>query len=265
MGRPDSFSGEQETSRAGGGTVAPKVIVVMPARNAARTLEATFSAVPTDVVDEIILVDDGSTDATLDVARRLPLHLIWHPHNVGYGGNQKTCYLEALQRGADVVVMLHPDGQYEPSLIPRMVQPILDGQADMVLGSRLTRPGAWRSIGMPRYKFLANRGLTEIENRVLGTRLSELHTGYRAYSRHLLLTVPFLRNSIDFVFDSEMVMQAVHFGFRIAEVPANTRYFAEASSASAGQSVVYGAKTLMTALRLVLHRTGLWRSKKFRP
>ncbi|HEY1522048.1 MAG TPA: glycosyltransferase family 2 protein [Solirubrobacteraceae bacterium] len=263
MGRQESLAGPQDTSDGVGRTRPPKVIVVMPARNAARTLEATFSAIPTDVVDEIILVDDGSTDSTLDVARRLPLHLIWHPHNVGYGGNQKTCYLEALQRGADVVVMLHPDGQYEPSLIPRMVQPIIDGQADMVLGSRLTRPGTWRAVGMPRYKFLANRGLTKVENLVLGTRLSELHTGYRAYSRRLLLTVPFLRNSIDFVFDSEMVMQAVHFGFRIAEVPANTRYFPEASSASAGQSIVYGAKTLVTAARLVLHRTGAWRSKKF--
>jgi glycosyltransferase involved in cell wall biosynthesis len=265
MGRQQSLGRPQDSSDAVDRTRSPKVIVVMPARNAARTLEATFSAIPTDVVDEIILVDDGSTDGTLDVARRLPLHLIWHPHNVGYGGNQKTCYLEALQRGADVVVMLHPDGQYEPSLIPRMVQPIIDGQAVMVLGSRLTRPGAWRAVGMPRYKFLANRGLTRVENLVLGTKLSELHTGYRAYSRQLLLTVPFLRNSIDFVFDSEMVMQAVHFGFRISEVPANTRYFAEASSASAGQSVVYGAKTLVTAARLVLHRTGTWRSKKFSP
>ncbi|MFL5822926.1 MAG: glycosyltransferase family 2 protein [Solirubrobacteraceae bacterium] len=244
-------------------TRAAKVIVVMPAWNAARTLEATFSGIPTDVVDEIILVDDGSTDETLDIARRLPLHLIWHPHNVGYGGNQKTCYLEALQRGADVVVMLHPDGQYEPSLIPRMVEPILRGEADMVLGSRLTHAGAWRKVGMPRYKFLANRILTRIENVVLGTTLSELHTGYRAYSRELLLTVPFLRNSIDFVFDSEMVMQTVHFGFRIAEVPANTRYFPDASSASAGQSIIYGLKTLLTASRLLLHRSGAWPSKKF--
>src|ERR1700761_2060293 len=136
----------------------------MPARNAARTLEATVSAIPADLVDEIILVDDKSTDDTLDVARRLPLPLIWHPHNVGYGGNQKPCYLEALQRGADVVVMLPPDGQYEPALIPRMVQPILDGEADMVLGSRLAEPGAWRKSGMPTYKFLANRALTTIEN-----------------------------------------------------------------------------------------------------
>ncbi len=242
---------------------AAKVAVVMPARNAARTLEYTVSAIPTDVVDEIILVDDGSTDETLAVARKLPLHIIWHPHNVGYGGNQKTCYLEALQRGADVVVMLHPDGQYEPSLIPRMVEPIVTGEADMVLGSRLAERGAWRKSGMPRYKFLANRGLTVIENAVLGTNFSELHTGYRAFSRELLLTVPFLRNSIDFVFDSEMVMQAVHFGFRIVEVPARTMYFSEASSASPRQSVVYGFKTLATAGRLILHRSRLLRSRNF--
>lgn len=237
----------------------------MPARNAARTLEYTVSAIPADIVDEIILVDDGSTDDTLAVARKLPLHIIWHPHNVGYGGNQKTCYLEALQRGADVVVMLHPDGQYEPSLIPRMVEPIVTGSADMVLGSRLAEPGAWRRSGMPRYKFLANRLLTVIENAVLGTEFSELHTGYRAFSRNLLLTVPFLRNSIDFVFDSEMVMQAIHFGFRVTEVPARTRYFPEASSASAKQSVIYGIKTLAVAARLLLHRSGLIRSRKFSP
>jgi glycosyltransferase involved in cell wall biosynthesis len=244
---------------------AARVMVVMPARNAAKTLERTVSAIPTDVVDEIILVDDGSTDNTVEVARRLPLRLIWHPHNVGYGGNQKTCYLEALQRGADAVVMLHPDGQYEPELIPRMVEPILRGEADMVLGSRLVEPGAWKRSGMPRYKYLANRALTDVENRILGTDFSELHTGYRAFSRRLLLTVPFLRNSIDFVFDSEMVMQAVHFGFRIVEVPARTRYFPDASSASFRQSVVYGFKTLGAGARLILHRRRIWRSRKFMP
>ncbi|MGI8571026.1 MAG: glycosyltransferase family 2 protein [Solirubrobacteraceae bacterium] len=244
---------------------AAKVIVVMPARNAAKTLEQTVSAIPTEVVDQIILVDDKSTDGTIEIAKRLPVHLIWHPHNVGYGGNQKTCYLEALQRGADVVVMLHPDGQYEPELIPSMVEPILRGQADLVLGSRLALPGAWRRSGMPTYKYLANRFLTSIENAVLGTSFSELHTGYRAFSRELLLTVPFLRNSIDFVFDSEMIMQAVHFGFRIAEVPANTRYHPDASSASAGQSVVYGLKTVGAAARLIMHRTGVLHSRKFVP
>jgi glycosyltransferase involved in cell wall biosynthesis len=254
-----------EASTASRPASAAKVMVVMPARNAARTLEATVSAIPTSVVDEIILVDDKSTDSTLDVARRLPLHLIWHPHNVGYGGNQKTCYLEALQRGADVVVMLHPDGQYEPELIPRMIEPIINGEADMVLGSRLAVKGAWKKSGMPRYKFLANRFLTVIENQVLGTDFTELHTGYRAFSRELLLTVPFLRNSIDFVFDSEMITQAVHFGFKIVEVPARTRYFSEASSASARQSVVYGAKTLGATARFVLHRAGIVRSRKLLP
>ncbi len=235
---------------------AAKVMVVMPARNAARTLEQTVSAIPTDVVDEIILVDDGSTDGTLELARRLPLHLIWHPHNVGYGGNQKTCYLEALQRDADVVVMLHPDGQYEPSLIPRMVEPILRRGGRH--GARLAAGGR-RRLACERHAPLQvprQPGLTGVENAVLGTHFSELHTGYRAFSRRLLLTVPFLRNSIDFVFDSEMIMQAVHFGFRIVEVPARTRYFTEASSASAGQSVVYGAKTLVTAARFMLHRSG---------
>jgi glycosyltransferase involved in cell wall biosynthesis len=240
-----------------------KVVVVMPARNAARTVAATVEAIPEDSVDEVILVDDKSTDNTLELARTLPLHLIWHPHNVGYGGNQKTCYLEALQRGADVVIMLHPDGQYEPEILPRLAQPILDGEADMVLGSRFAEPGAALAGGMPLYKYVANRVLTTIENRVLGTRLSELHTGYRAYSRELLLTVPFLRNSLDFSFDSEMIMQAVHFGFQIEEVPARSRYFEEASSVSLKPGIVYGLKTLWTALRLVLHRAGVVHSRKF--
>jgi glycosyltransferase involved in cell wall biosynthesis len=242
-----------------------KVIVVMPARNAARTLEQTYAAIPREWVDEIILVDDKSTDETIEVARGLPLHVIWHPHNVGYGGNQKTCYLEALQREADAVVMLHPDGQYEPSLIPRLVAPVLRGEADLVLGSRLAEPGAARAGGMPLHKYLANRGLTTIENRVLGTRLSELHTGYRAYSRRVLLEVPFLRNALDFSFDSELLMQASHFGFRIAEVPARTRYFDDASSIALGPASVYAVKTLWAAARLILHRSGIVRSRKFTP
>ncbi len=257
--------GGSQGATAGEASAKAKVIVVMPARNAARTLERTVSLIPREVVDEVILVDDKSTDATVEVARRLPIHLIWHPHNVGYGGNQKTCYLEALQRGADVVVMLHPDGQYEPSLIPSMVEPIVSGRADMVLGSRLAEPGAWREGGMPLYKFISNRGLTEIENRVLRTQFTELHTGYRAFSRRLLLTIPFLRNSIDFAFDTEVIMQAVHFGFPIEEVAVRTRYFPEASSASLSQSIVYGLKTLSTCGRLLAHRHGILRSRKFMP
>ena len=243
----------------------PRVIVVMPARDAAPTLERTVSAVPRDVVDEIILVDDKSTDNTVALARDLPLHVIWHPHNVGYGGNQKTCYLEALQRGAQIVVMLHPDGQYEPELIPNLIAPIVAGEADMVLGSRMAEPGMARAGGMPLYKRLANRGLTAIENRILGTHLSELHTGYRAYSRDVLLTVPFLRNALDFSFDSELLMQAVHFGFRIAEVPAFSRYTDDASSVGPGPATIYAFKTLAAAGRLVLHRHGLLRSRKFEP
>jgi len=243
----------------------PKVVVVMPARNAALTVADTVAAIPEDSVDEIILVDDKSTDDTVETARSLPLHLIWHPHNVGYGGNQKTCYLEALQRGADVVIMLHPDGQYDPEILPRMAQPIIDGEADMVLGSRFGEPGGARAGGMPLYKWVANRFLTTVENRVMGTHLSELHTGYRAYSRELLLTVPFLRNSLDFSFDSEMIFQAVHFGFRVGEVPTKTRYFAEASSVSLKPSIIYGLKTLWVAFRYALHRRGLLRSRKFRP
>jgi glycosyltransferase involved in cell wall biosynthesis len=242
-----------------------RIVVVMPAHNAARTLERTVSGIPPDWVDEIILVDDKSTDETVRVARDLPLNLVWHPHNVGYGGNQKTCYLQALQRDADIVVMLHPDGQYEPTLIPKMVEPILRGEADLVLGSRLSEPGMARASGMPLYKYVANRALTVIENRLLGTQLSEMHTGYRAYSRRLLLEVPFLRNALDFSFDSEMLMQAVHLGFRVTEVPARTRYFGDASSISLGPSIVYGLKTLWAGVRLLLHRNGILRSRKFQP
>ncbi|MEA2294540.1 MAG: hypothetical protein QOE86_2179 [Solirubrobacteraceae bacterium] len=248
-------------SRAGA-----KVIVVMPARNAARTLERTVSAIPRDWVDEIILVDDKSTDETVALARRIPqLHVVWHPHNVGYGGNQKTCYLQALQHGADVVVMLHPDGQYEPLLIPKMVEPIIEGRADMVLGSRFLTPGGPLQGGMPKWKYAANRGLTGIENRILGTHFSELHTGYRAYSRRLLLEVPWLRNSLDFSFDSELLFQAVHFGFRIHEVPTRTIYSEDDSNVSFRQGVTYGTKTLWAATRLVLHRRGVWRSRKYLP
>jgi glycosyltransferase involved in cell wall biosynthesis len=241
------------------------IVVVMPARNAASTLERTVSGIPKDWVDEIILVDDKSTDNTVDVARDLPINVIWHPHNVGYGGNQKTCYLQALQRDADIVVMLHPDGQYEPTLIPQMVTPILLGEADLVLGSRLAEPGMARAGGMPLYKYVANRALTAVENRLLGTHLSEMHTGYRAYSRRLLLQVPFLRNALDFSFDSEMLMQSIHLGFRVAEVPARTRYFDDASSISLRPSVIYGVKTLWAGARLVLHRNGILRSRKFEP
>jgi glycosyltransferase involved in cell wall biosynthesis len=240
-----------------------RIAIVMPALNAARTLERTVAAIPEDWADDVILVDDKSTDDTVELARQLPLHVIWHPHNVGYGGNQKTCYLYALQAGADVVVMLHPDGQYEPTLIPELVRPILAGDADLVLGSRLAVPGMARAGGMPLYKYVANRFLTTLENLVMGTRLTELHTGYRAYSREFLLTVPFLRNSLDFAFDSEILLQAAYFGFRITEVPARSVYFDDASSISFRPALVYGLKTVWLAFRLILHRAHVWRSRKF--
>ena len=241
-----------------------RVVVVMPARQAAATLERTFAAIPQDAVDEVILADDSSTDETVRLARTLPIHLVWHPHQVGYGGNQKTCYLEALQHDADVVVMLHPDGQYEPTLIPKLVAPILRGEADLVLGSRLAfGPRAALKGKMPLWKLIANRFLTIVENAILGTHLSEMHSGYRAYSRELLINVPFLRNSLDFSFDSEMLMQASHLGYRLAEVPTRTIYFDGASSVSLKPSIVYGCKTLWVGARLMLHRAGILRSRKF--
>jgi len=239
------------------------VAVVMPALNAAPTIAATIAAIPPGWVDEIVVVDDGSTDAPATIARERGVRVIWHPHNAGYGANQKTCYLDVLQRDAEVVVMLHPDGQYEPELIPELIRPILAGEADLVLGSRMLVPGRARANGMPRYKIVANRFLTAIENRVMGTTLTDLHTGYRAYSRRLLLEVPFLRNATDFSFDSEMLMQASALDFRLSEVPTSSRYFAEASSVRFGPAVVYGMKTLLAAARLQLHRRGLWRSRKF--
>ena len=240
-----------------------KVAVVMPALNAARTIASQVEAIPREWVDEVIVVDDGSTDETLEIARSLDVTVIWHPHNVGYGGNQKTCYLHALQGEADVVVMLHPDGQYEPSLIPQLIAPIVERRADLVLGTRMAESGAARAAGMPLYKIAANRFLTTVENRVMRTRLTDLHTGYRAYSRELLLRIPFLRNSLDFSFDSEVLMQASQMGFEIAEVPARTRYFRDASSITFGPASVYGVKTLWAAARLVMHRRGMLRSRKY--
>jgi glycosyltransferase involved in cell wall biosynthesis len=240
-----------------------KVVVVMPAYNAARTLRMTWRDIPKGWVDQVILVDDFSRDSTVDEARALKLRVVAHPHNVGYGGNQKTCYMEALRLGADVVVMLHPDGQYDPTLIPDMVRPILRDEADVVLGSRFLTPGGARRGGMPLYKFVANRFLTTAENAVLRRRFAELHTGYRAYSRRFLETIPFLRNSNDFAFDTEVIAQAVAFGFRVREVAVETRYFREASSANFRQSLVYGFKTLWVMGKYAAHSTGAAHSRLF--
>jgi glycosyltransferase involved in cell wall biosynthesis len=223
-------------------TVAPTVVVVMPAYNAARTLQRTYDEIPHPLVDRIILVDDVSGDDTVEIAKHLGLDVIVHRQNRGYGGNQKTCYDRALELGAGVVVMLHPDYQYDATRIPALIEPILAGRADLVLGSRFL--GDPLAGGMPRWKFVSNRFLTGVENLAFGLRLSEYHTGFRAYGRRLLETIDYHENSDDFVFDQQLIGQAVRAGFRIAEVPVPTRYFDEASSVGFRRSVVYGLSTL---------------------
>jgi glycosyltransferase involved in cell wall biosynthesis len=239
-----------------------KVVIVLPAYNAARTLEKTYLDIPRDGISKIILVDDVSQDQTVEVARSLGLSVVIHIQNRGYGGNQKTCYLEALKEGADVVVMLHPDHQYDSKLVPEMVAPILSGDADMVMGSRILNGRALQG-GMPLWKYLANRALTITENMIYGTDLTDCHSGFRAYSRKLLTTVPFLLNSDDFVFDSQMIAQAVCIGFRIKEVAVQARYFPEASSVNFKVSSIYGIKTVCVMLRFLLQRFGLMRSRIF--
>ena len=240
----------------------PKVVVVMPAYNAAKTLRITYDAIPMDRVDHVILVDDGSTDETLKIARELKLEVFIHSRNFGYGANQKTCYTEALKAGGDIVVMLHPDYQYDPTLLPDLVAPIESGEADVVLGSRFLKGDVLKQ-GMPWWKYLGNRFLTWLENLVLGLNLFEYHTGYRAYDRRVLEEVPYLINSDNFVFDQEILVQAVHLGFRIKEVPVPTRYFPEASSASLVASVIYGLNILALLFRYSLHKLSLLELKQF--
>jgi len=239
-----------------------KVVVVMPAYNAGRTLRLTYEELPKESVNLVILVDDGSTDATLDVARELGIEIFVHNRNYGYGANQKTCYAEALRAGADVVVMVHPDYQYDPTLLPRIVEPIAAGRADVVLGSRL-KSGSAVAQGMPWWKYLANRFLTRLENRAFGLRLSEFHTGYRAFRRDVLETVNFRLNSDSFVFDQEIIGQVVAARFRIEEIAVPTRYFPGASTAGFGTSVVYGFRVLTMLFWFALHRTGVRRSRRF--
>ncbi|QEM66783.1 glycosyltransferase family 2 protein [Geobacter sp. FeAm09] len=240
-----------------------RIVVVLPAYNAARTLEMTWREIPSDIVDEMILVDDASHDDTAEVARRLGIPVIIHPVNKGYGGNQKSCYRAALACGADIVVMLHPDYQYTPKLVPAMASMIAYGEFDAVLASRILGTGALKG-GMPLYKYVANRFLTLIENILLGQKLSEYHTGYRAFSRRLLETLPLGMNSDDFIFDNQMLAQIVFFGFRIGEVSCPTKYFPEASSINFYRSTVYGFGVLKTALSFRLAAWGLFTSRLFR-
>jgi len=239
-----------------------KVVVVMPAYNATSTIEATYADIPQDIVSEIIVVDDASQDDTAAVAHRLGLHVLVHRENMGYGANQKTCYSHALQRGAEVVVMVHADHQYDPTRIPAIIAPILAGEADMMLGTRIAEGKALQG-GMPLWKFVANRTLTTLQNMVFGQHLTDLHTGFRAYSRQLLEEVPWYLNSNDFVFDSQMIAQAVACGFRLGETPVPARYFDEASSVNFVVSTRYGLKTLVVLLLFLMHRLGLRKLQLF--
>ena len=233
-----------------------KVVVVLPAYNAAKTLEATYNEIPHDIVDEIVLVDDASSDNTLEIAKKLKIDTYVHLNNKGYGGNQKTCYREALKKGADVIVMLHPDYQYTPKLLTALASMVAVGEFDIVLASRILGRGALKG-GMPFYKYLSNRFLTLAENILINQKLSEYHTGYRAFNREVLEKLPIEENSDDFVFDNEILVQAVYFGFRIGEISCPTKYFEEASSINFKRSVVYGIGVLTTALKYFLQKMGL--------
>jgi glycosyltransferase involved in cell wall biosynthesis len=233
-----------------------KVAVVLPAYNAAKTLRQTYAEIPLDIVDDVILTDDASRDDTIAVARELGIHVVVHPQNRGYGGNQKSCYAEALARGADIVVMLHPDYQYTPKLVTAMASMIASDQYDVVLASRILGNGAL-SGGMPLYKYVANRALTAFENLAIGQKLSEYHSGYRAWSRALLERLPLDRCSDDFVFDNQMLAQAAWFGFRIGEISCPTHYFAEASSINFRRSVTYGLGVVKTSLTYRAAKLGL--------
>jgi glycosyltransferase involved in cell wall biosynthesis len=235
-----------------------RIAVVLPAYNAAKTLARTVEQISPAIVDEIILTDDASQDDTFELAKQLGLHAIRHDQNRGYGGNQKTCYAAALARDVDIVVMLHPDYQYSPRLLAAMASMIASEEYDVVLGSRILGKGA-RAGGMPLYKYVSNRILTLLQNILVGQKLSEYHTGYRAWSREVLERLPLLLGSDDFVFDNEMLVQAIHFGFRIGEISCPTRYFEEASSINFGRSVTYGLGVLNTSLRYRLHHLGVLR------
>jgi glycosyltransferase involved in cell wall biosynthesis len=241
-----------------------KVLVVMPAYNAAQTLERTYQDIPFDVVDEVLLVDDASHDETVEVARRLGIRCVLHNRNLGYGGNQKTCYTEALKLGADIVVMVHPDYQYSPKIIPALAGLVASGEYEVAIGSRILGGKACQG-GMPPYKYLFNRVLTLFQNLLLGAKLSEYHTGFRAFSRKVLETLPLGENSDDFVFDNQMLAQAIYFGFAIGEVSCPTRYFPEASSINFPRSVKYGLGVVATSVGFFLEKRRFFQHRIFSP
>ncbi len=234
-----------------------KIAVVLPAYKAEKTLVMTYNEIPLDVVDEVVLVDDCSSDRTVEVGRSIGIkNIVVHEKNKGYGGNQKTCYREALRLGADIVVMVHPDYQYTPRLITAMASMVASNEFDVVLGSRVLGTGALKG-GMPLYKYISNRFLTLFENIMLKEKVSEYHTGYRAFSRKVLETLPLEENSDDFIFDNQMLAQAVYLGFRIGEISCPTKYFTEASSINFRRSVVYGLGVMSTAVKFRLQKMGL--------
>lgn len=242
-----------------------KIIAVLPAYNAATTLAATIADFPAGSVDEILLVDDGSKDNTVRIARDMGLSVIVHEKNTGYGGNQKTCYRYCLDHGADVVVMIHPDYQYDARVIPHAVGMIELGICDVILGNRVRSRAEALKCGMPWWKYVSNRGLTAFENLALGQNLGEFHSGFRVYRRQVLETIPFERNSDDFVFDTQFLVQAVHFGFRLGDIPVPVRYFDEASQINFRRSTKYGVQTLTTVNKYWMNKLRLWRSDLFKP
>jgi len=241
-----------------------KIFIVLPAYNAEKTLEQTYREIPQDIVDGVLMVDDGSSDSTVSLAHRLGIETFLHDRNYGYGRNQKTCYQEALKHGADIIIMLHPDYQYTPKLVTAMASMIAYDVYDVVLGSRIIGGRALRG-GMPTYKYVANRFLTAFENIILGSKLSEFHTGYRAFSREVIEALPLNMNSDDFIFDNEMLVQIIYFGYRIGEISCPTRYFEEASSIGVMRSIKYGIGVILTSFKCFLHRLKILEDPLFIP
>lgn len=240
-----------------------RITVVLPAYNAAKTLHQTYQEIPFDIVDDVILTDDASRDKTVEIAKKLGIFTIQHSKNMGYGGNQKTCYKAALERGADIIIMLHPDYQYTPKLIRAMVSMLISDHYDVVIASRILGKGALKG-GMPYYKYVANRFLTLFQNILLNAKLSEYHTGYRAWTKKVLETLPLDQCSDDFVFDNQMLAQVIDHGFRIGEISCPTKYFEEASSINLKRSIIYGIGVIKTSFEYRLHRLGLLSNKLFR-
>lgn len=242
----------------------PKIVVVMPAYNAEKTVRKTYNDLPKDLISEVILVDDASADKTVEIAKEIGITVYIHQQNKGYGGNQKTCYDEALRRDPDVIIMVHPDYQYDAKLVGVMCEPIVNGRADVMLGSRIQTRAQVLAGGMPFWKYFANRFLTLVENLAMGLNLSEYHTGFRAFSSGVLKTIPYHKFSNDFVFDQQILISALSYGYNISEIPVPCKYFKEASSINFERSSKYGLATLWIVFRYLLHSTGIIKFKIFK-